>query len=254
MALDVDRESHFLEFPDGTRRRLAVDSAFLHKVQRRHFLLYDALPLVGTLGALALLPFHPIGAVEISLAVVMWLLTGVGITVGFHRLFAHRSFKTTSAVRVALTIFGCMAGRGPMISWAAMHRRHHERADREGDMHSPNMHGTRFGDRVRGFVHAHLTWMAKHEYPNVNHYVPDLIGDKPVLRANRRYGTWVVLGLVGPAVVGGLLTQSLMGALTTFLWAGVVRMFVVEQSMSALNSFLHVMGRRRFHLGRDNSR
>jgi stearoyl-CoA desaturase (delta-9 desaturase) len=250
----VHEDGQFLEFPDGTRRRLAVDSAYLHRIQRRHFLLYDVAPLLGAIVAVGLLPVLPIGAVDVGVFVLMWLVTGVGITVGFHRLFAHRAFKTNSAVRVALTIFGCMAARGPMISWAAMHRRHHERADREGDMHSPNLHGAGPWARLRGFGHAHLTWMARHAYPNVVHYVPDLFADKPVLRANRRYTTWVVLGLAIPAALGGVLTMTWAGALTGLLWGGLVRMLVVEQSMSALNSFLHVLGARPFPLGRDNSR
>jgi stearoyl-CoA desaturase (delta-9 desaturase) len=144
-----------------------------------------------------------------------------------------------------------MAARGPMISWTAMHRRHHERADHPGDMHSPNMHGQTPYGRLRGWLHAHITWMIKHEYPNVVHYVPDLLADKPVVKADRMYHVWIVLGLALPAALGGALTQSWMGALTGFLWGGVVRLFVVEQSVSALNSFLHMFGMRPFKM-RDN--
>jgi len=187
------------------RDRTAVNSPFLHKLQRRHFMLFDVLPVLGTAIAIALLPVYPIGAVEIGLFTVLWLLTGFGLTVGFHRLFTHRAFKANTPVRVGLTILGCMAARGPMISWTAMHRRHHERADHAGDMHSPNMHGRHLMGRLRGWLHAHVTWMYRHEYPNVVRYVPDLLADKPVVKADRRYYTWIALGLAAPAVLGGLL-------------------------------------------------
>ena len=235
------------------RDRTAISNPYLHKKQQRHFVLYEVLPLVGTIFALALLPFHPIGWVEMGLFTAFWFLTGFGLTVGFHRLFTHRAFKANTAVRVALTIFGDMAARGPMISWTAMHRRHHQRADHEGDMHSPNLHGQGFAARLRGWLHAHCTWMYRHEYPNIVHYVPDLLADKPVVKADRRYHRWIVLGLLLPAALGGLLTESWMGVLTGFLWGGVVRMFVVAQLVSALNSFLHIFGSRPFPMRDNNS-
>jgi stearoyl-CoA desaturase (delta-9 desaturase) len=155
---------------------------------------------------------------------------------------------------VILLVMGSMAGRGPMLSWVAMHRRHHELSDHEGDLHSPNLHGTTLLGRSRGWLHAHLTWMIEHDYPNVAHYVPDLMTQPTLVAANRHYYAWVALGLLAPALIGGLATQSLMGAATGFLWGGVVRLFVVEQSMSAVNSLLHMFGARRFATRDDNSR
>jgi stearoyl-CoA desaturase (delta-9 desaturase) len=119
-----------------------IRNRHLHKLQRRHFIIFDILPVVGTLVALGLLFYRPIGAVDISLFFAMWLLTGFGLTVGYHRLFTHRAFSTGTGVSCALIILGSMAGRGPMLSWVAMHRRHHELSDHEGDLHSPNLHGT----------------------------------------------------------------------------------------------------------------
>ena len=235
----------------GLKDRTAISSPFLHRLQRRHFMLFDVLPAVGTAVAVALLLVQPIGAMEVGLLVAMWLATGFGLTVGFHRIFTHRAFKANTPVRVVLTILGCMAARGPMISWTAMHRRHHERADHPGDMHSPNMHGQHLAGRMRGWFHAHCTWMYRHEYPNVVHYVPDLLADKPVLKADRRYHTWIILGLLLPAALGGAITGTWMGVLTGFLWGGVVRLFAVAQIVSALNSFLHLFGTRPFPM-RDN--
>src|SRR5262245_24989851 len=216
-----------------------IRSRHLHKMQRRHFIIFDILPLLGTLVALGLLAYRPIGAMEVGLCFGMWLWTGLGLTVGYHRLFTHRAFSTSVAVSALLIVMGSMAGRGPMLSWAAMHRRHHELSDHEGDLHSPNLHGNSFAGRLRGFLHAHLTWMIEHDYPNVAHYVPDLIAERTLVKVNSHYYTWVVLGLVLPAVIGGLVSFSLWGVVTGFLWGGVVRMFVVEQTMSAINSVMH---------------
>jgi stearoyl-CoA desaturase (delta-9 desaturase) len=231
-----------------------IRSRHLHKLQRRHFIFFDVLPFLGTLVALGLLLYRPIGAVAISLFFSMWLLTGLGLTVGYHRLFTHRAFSTGVVTSCAFIIMGSMAARGPMLSWVAMHRRHHELSDHEGDLHSPNLHGTTPLGRLLGFLHAHLTWMIEHDYPNVAHYVPDLMAQRTLVAVNRHYHAWVLLGLLAPAVIGGAVTGTWWGAFSGFLWGGIVRMFVVEQSMSAINSVMHRFGARRFATRDDNSR
>jgi stearoyl-CoA desaturase (Delta-9 desaturase) len=236
------------------RDRSAISSPYLHAAQRRHFFLFDVVPAALTLAAVALLFVHPLSKTDIVLFWVMWLGTGLGLTVGFHRLFSHRAFAAGPAVSVALLILGSMAARGPMISWVATHRLHHECSDREGDLHSPNMHGASLMQRLRGWLHAHWTWMMHHDYPNVARYTPDLLRDPVLVHANRHYLVWVTLGLLFPAILGGVFTKSLIGILTGFLWGGAVRMFVVEQSMSAINSFTHLLGSRPFHMPDDNSR
>ncbi len=236
------------------RDHRVIRSRHLHKLQRRHFIIFDILPFIGTLVALGLLFYRPIGVVEISLFFAMWLLTGFGLTVGYHRLFTHRAFSTGTGVSCALIILGSMAGRGPMLSWVAMHRRHHELSDHEGDLHSPNLHGATMFGRLTGFLHAHLTWMIEHDYPNVAHYVPDLMAERTLVAVNRYYYSWVLLGLGIPAAIGGLVTASWWGAVTGLLWGGIVRMFVVEQTMSAINSVMHTFGTRPFATRDDNSR
>src|SRR3954452_20437614 len=101
-----------------------IKSRHLHRLQRRHFILFDVLPFLGTLIAFGLLFYRPIGALEISLFSGMWLITGLGLTVGYHRLFTHRAFTTGTVMSCIFIIMGSMAGRGPMLSWVAMHRRH----------------------------------------------------------------------------------------------------------------------------------
>jgi stearoyl-CoA desaturase (delta-9 desaturase) len=178
----------------------------------------------------------------------------LGLTVGYHRLFAHRSFAAAAPVAAALVILGSMAARGPMISWVAIHRRHHRFADHDGDTHSPNLHGAAPRGTLRGWLHAHVTWMIRHDYPNPRHYVPDLLAEPGLVRISRLYYIWVTLGLIIPATIGVGLGGGLSGLVDGFLWGGVVRLFVVEHSMSGVNSFLHLFGSRPFDTIADNSR
>ena len=239
---------------EPTRRGSALtaktfSSPAFHRAQRTHFLLFDVLPAIGTVAAFALVPWLPPRPIDLVLFFVFWLVTGLGLTVGFHRLFAHRAFATRPAVAIALLVAGSMAARGAMISWVAIHRRHHECVDGEGDLHSPN--APRGG--WRGLLHAHLTWMMRHDYPNVMVYAPDLTRQPALQRWGRHYHRWIVLGLVLPAAIGFAWDGTAAGALTGFLWGGVVRMFVVEHAISLINSVCHRFGRQP-HAGRDNSR
>lgn len=229
-------------------RTTAFRSPAFHRLQLRHFVLFDIIPALVTAGAVAALPWRPPSALDLVSLAALWLVTGLGLTVGFHRYFSHRSFEADRPVAVALLIMGSMAARGPMVSWAAMHRRHHERSDREGDLHSPHSPGGRWG-----WLHAHMGWMVKHDYPNVAHYTPDLLRDAPLMRANRLYRLWVALGLAAPALLGGLATGTWDGALSGLVWGGFVRIFLVEQTMSAINSLCHMFGQRP-HATRDHSR
>lgn len=221
-------------------------------MQRRHFLLYDVLPVFGTIAALVLAMHHPVTGLDLGLFAVLWLLTGIGLTAGYHRLFAHRSYRASPGLRVALAVLGSAAAQGTVLSWAAVHRRHHECSDRPGDIHSPNLHGKTLAGRIRGFFHAHYTWMIRHEYPKLSRYTPDLLKDELLLKTARRYRLWIGLGLALPAAIGGLLSMSWIGALTGFLWGGIVRIFVVGNSMWAINSFTHTMGWKAFPIPRNN--
>lgn len=247
-----------VEFPEDAHaepgpRRKAISSPYLHRLQRRHFLLFDILPIAGTGAALAFLLVRPIGVTEVVLLLSMWLATGLGVTVGYHRLFTHRTFKAARPVAIVLAILGSMAGQGGVVSWVALHRRHHEYSDREGDPHSPNLSGGGLRGRLRGLAHSHFLWMRRHEYPNVVHYAPDLLKDRPLVVVSRYYYHWVVLGLFLPALIGGLVSLSWTGALSGLFWGGLVRIFVLEHIVWAINSFLHMFGTRPY-ASRENSR
>ena len=196
--------------------------------------------------ALPLMPYLPFGQFELFLFVLFWLITGFGVSSGYHRLFTHRSYQSHDAVQIILAICGAMAGQGGVISWSALHRRHHELSDKPGDPHSPNLHGTNWRDRLRGLAHSHVTWMYKHEYPSVVHYVPDLIKNKNIVRVDRYYYLWASLGLVLPTLLGGLYHWSLAGALAGFIWGGVFRILWGGHTIWSINSFLHCFGMSRF--------
>ncbi|GAA5060460.1 acyl-CoA desaturase [Nocardia callitridis] len=233
-------------------RRKTIDSPYIHRLQRRHFLLFDILPILGTVAAVAFLAVRPFGVTDFALLFGMWLITGLGVTVGYHRLFTHRTFKARPWVTWVLAVTGSMAGQGPVVSWVALHRRHHEYSDREGDPHSPNLSGQGWRGRLRGLAHSHFLWMRRHEYPNVVHYAPDLIKDRALVRISRLYYYWVLLGLALPAVLGGVLTMSWTAAVSGLLWGGLVRIFVLEHIVWAINSFLHMFGTRPYE-SRENS-
>ncbi|MCU1639887.1 MAG: acyl-CoA desaturase [Nocardia sp.] len=235
-----------------TPRRKTISNPYIHRLQRRHFLLFDVLPIVGTIAAFAFLAVRPFGVAEFALLFAMWLVTGLGVTVGYHRLFTHRTFKATPRVAALLAILGSMAGQGGVVSWVALHRRHHEFSDREGDPHSPNLSGGGFTGAVRGLAHSHFLWMRRHEYPNIVHYAPDLIKDRKLVRVARLYYYWVALGLLIPTVIGGLVTMSWTGAVSGLLWGGFVRIFLLEHIVWAINSLLHMFGTRPYE-SRENS-
>lgn len=234
-------------------RRKVISNPYLHRLQRRHFLLFDVLPIVGTAGAFAFLAVRPFGVTELVLLLSLWLLTGLGVTVGYHRLFTHRTFKAAPAVVAVLAVLGSMAGQGGVISWVALHRRHHENSDREGDPHSPNLSGGGLKGALRGLAHSHFLWMRRHEYPNIAHYAPDLLKNRMLVRVARYYHYWVVLGLAIPTLIAGLVEWSWLGALSGLFWGGFVRIFVLEHIVWAINSFLHMFGTRPYD-SRENSR
>ncbi|MBW4696819.1 MAG: acyl-CoA desaturase [Aphanocapsa lilacina HA4352-LM1] len=229
-----------------TRRRDVLDDPYIHRYQRRHFFFFDILPAIGTVAAVALSWVWPPGPIEGSLLLGLWLVTGFGVTVGYHRLFTHRSFSAAPWVQALLAVSGSMAGQGSVISWVALHRRHHELSDQPGDPHSPNLHGRDPVGRLRGLLHAHLLWMRQHEYPNVVCYASDLLRDRSLLQVNGLYLWWVLLGLAIPSLVGWWLHGHVAGLLLGFLWGGAVRMFVLGNIIWSINSFLHSFGPRLF--------
>ncbi len=177
---------------------------------------------------------------------IMYMLTGLGVTVGFHRLFTHRSFKTSPALRGVFAVMGSAAIEGPVISWVADHRKHHAFSDREGDPHSPHVdHGVGWRGALRGLAHAHVGWLFIHtQRGSRERYAPDLIADPVVSFVDRTFFVWTAAGLAAAFGLGYLIGGSLRAGLTGLLWGGAVRMLVLHHMTYSINSLCHFFGRR----------
>jgi stearoyl-CoA desaturase (delta-9 desaturase) len=175
-------------------------------------------------------------------------LTGLGVTVGFHRLFTHRSFKTTRPLRTLFAILGSAAVEGPVIEWVAYHRRHHAFSDQDGDPHSPHVgHGSGIKGALRGLFHAHVGWVVFSDEPaNEERYAPDLLKDPALRIIDRTFILWVVAGLAFAFGLGVALTGTIAGGLTGLLWGGAVRILVVHHITFSINSLCHFFGKRAF--------
>jgi stearoyl-CoA desaturase (Delta-9 desaturase) len=205
------------------------------------------LPVAGLALAVVLLWNRFVGAGALAIMAVMYLLTGIGVTVGLHRLLAHRSFEAAPAVRGTLAVLGTMAMQGPVIRWVTNHRKHHVYTDEEGDPHSPHLTGRRgVLGAVVGLWHSHVGWIFKRERAPYERYARDLVKDPVILFVGRTALLWVALGLALPAAAGFLFTGTLAGAGIALLWGGAVRIFLVHHMTFAINSLCHFVGRRLF--------
>jgi stearoyl-CoA desaturase (delta-9 desaturase) len=207
------------------------------------------LPLLGSAAAITDAARHGVTAPDAVLLCAMYVACAFGTELGFHRLLSHRSFKATTPVLVALGVLGSMAAQGPPLFWAAVHRQHHARADRRGDPHSPYArHGWHHAS-LRGLVHAHLGWLFIPEEATFEPHINDLLKDRRILRLNRLYPLWVVLGIALPAAVGLCHSGSLEGAIRGALWGGFFRITAWQQVTWSVNSIGHVFGARPFATG-----
>ena len=185
---------------------------------------------------------------DVVVFAVLYVLTGFGVTVGFHRLFTHRSFKARPAVRAILAVFGSAAIEGPVISWVADHRKHHAFSDRPGDPHSPHVnHGVGWSGALRGLLHAHVGWLFRHDQRGARaRYAPDLLADPVIRFVDRTFVFWAVSGLALAFVLGAVIGGSVAAGLTALLWGGAVRLLVLHHLTYSINSICHVFGRRTF--------
>jgi stearoyl-CoA desaturase (delta-9 desaturase) len=192
---------------------------------------------------------------DVIVFAIMYVLTGLGITVGFHRHLTHRSFKTSRALRGTLAVLGSAAIEGPVISWVSDHRKHHVFSDQEGDPHSPHVgHGGGLRGALRGLMHAHVGWLFVHTDRGAkSRYAPDLQADRTIQFVNRTFLLWVAVGLAAPFGLGVAIGGDVTAGLTGLLWGGAVRIFFLHHVTYSINSLCHFFGRRRFETG-DESR
>jgi stearoyl-CoA desaturase (delta-9 desaturase) len=228
---------------DGRRGAAATVSVYVFVI----------VPLLALLAAVPAAWGWGLSWVDIAIALPFYVVSGLGITVGFHRYFTHGSFKANRALRVALAISGSLALQGPVIDWVADHRRHHAFSDKEGDPHSPWLFGTGPRALARGFYHSHMGWLFGRDQTNEERFTPDLLADRDIVRVDKLFILWATLSLVLPGVIGGLVTMSWAGALTAFFWGGLVRVALLHHVTWSINSICHMIGEQPFN-SRDHSR
>ncbi len=185
------------------------------------------LPLLATVLAIVLFWQRAVQVSDLVLLAVMYSLVALGVTVGFHRMLTHRSFRANAVVKFVLLVLGSMSLEGPALDWAAIHIKHHAHSDREGDPHSP----------LEGFFHAHIGWMLGDGTIDPNVYCRNLVNDRMVVFVSRTFLLWVVLSLVIPFAIGGW---------TGLLWGGLVRIFLTHHVTWSVNSVCHTFGKREF--------
>ncbi|MFI9559205.1 acyl-CoA desaturase [Nonomuraea endophytica] len=213
---------------------------------------------VGLTATIVVLPFialvvaifaawgQGIALTDLLLAAIFYVVTGLGVTVGFHRLLTHGSFTARPWLRVVLAVAGSMGFQGNVIDWVAVHRRHHAFTDQPGDPHSPYRYGTGLRGQLRGLAHAHLGWLFSDDRTPIARYAPDLLADRAMSRVARAFPALCALSLTLPFLLGWAISGTLYGALTAFLWAGLIRVALLQHVTWSVNSLCHVIGSRPF--------
>ena len=192
---------------------------------------------------------------QLAIVAFMYLFSGLGVTLGYHRLFTHGSFKAARPVETVLGVMAGTAAEGPLLWWVATHRKHHQHSDREHDPHSPHAalpENPTWMDRVRCFAHAHVGWLIADHRVDIGRYAPDLAADPLMRRISTLFPFWVMLGLAMPAALGWLVGGP-NGALLGFLWGGLTRIALLHHVTWSINSVCHVWGSKPYRSG-DESR
>jgi stearoyl-CoA desaturase (delta-9 desaturase) len=205
------------------------------------------IPFAAFVLAIVLLWQSAVDATDLAILAFMYVLTAIGVTVGYHRLFTHRSFQAVRPVQYVLAVLGSMAAQGPIAHWVADHRKHHAHTDEEGDPHSPHLSGDGVRGVLRGLVHAHFGWLMT-DWGVAEHgkYARDIIEDRGLYRIHQWFVAILVLGLLLPALAAYAIKGTFAGFLTALLWGGFVRVFFVHHVTWSINSVCHFFGRRRF--------
>lgn len=215
----------------GQRVRLALTGAIV------------VAPLAALAAGVWLAWGRAITVTDVLLGLALYAVTGLGVTVGFHRLFTHRSFTARRWLRIVLAVAGSMSFQGSVIDWVAIHRRHHAFTDRPGDPHSYR-YGTGLRGQLRGAAHAHLGWMFGNDPTSTRRYAPDLQADRTMMRVGRAFPALCALSLTLPFVAGWALAGTWHAGVTAFLWAGLIRVALLQHITWSINSLCHMIGTR----------
>jgi stearoyl-CoA desaturase (Delta-9 desaturase) len=203
-------------------------------------------PTLGTAAAVGLALVRGVTAAELVSCAVMYAVTILALTIGFHRYFSHRTFSTSRAVQILFVILGSAGLQGPLIYWVSTHRRHHQFSDTTDDPHSPHFDRNGRLEGLGGFWQGHMGWLFARDISNPIRFAPDIISDRLIFAVQRRYWTWAVLLLALPPAIAYGITRDPWQTLGVFLWAGPVRILLVHHVSWAVGSFSHIWGSRPF--------
>src|SRR5450432_617045 len=236
----------------STAKKMALGGERKSGLEQFALGVFVVVPFLGLLAAVPVFWGWGLGWHDIVIGVVMYAIAGHGITIGYHRLFTHKAFQANRPLRIALAFAGGMAIEGPVVRWVADHRRHHAFSDKEGDPHSPWRFGTSFGALTKGLLFAHVGWIFDPVQTDATRYAPDLIADPDIVAVSRLFWLQVTSSLALPALVGGLWSMSIAGAVTGFFWGALVRISLLHHVTWSVNSICHAVGERPFR-SRDKS-
>jgi stearoyl-CoA desaturase (Delta-9 desaturase) len=225
----------------------AMPAAPFVAAQRRHFVVAVVLPTLLSLVLPwllppALQPWHHAGLAAALLLGMWFLVGGLGVSVGLHRLFSHRSFEAAPPLRVLLGVLGAMAAQGPAVYWVSLHRMHHAASDLAGDPHSPCVSAWPGASRWRAAWQGHVGWVLRHDVPKPTRYARELLADPLLRRLNRAYPLCVVAGVWLPAAVGWAALGGWQGLVFGAYWGGVLRIALGHHIIWAINSWCHLAG------------
>ena len=224
------------------------------RFQRRTTLLITMAPLVGVGLAIWWLWGSGISTLDFGLFLGFYAFTGLGITVGYHRLLTHRAFHARKPAKVALAVAGSMAVEGSAIQWCATHRRHHAYADQFGDPHSPHLaKAPGLKGVLLGLWHAHMGWFLSPERSDPREWTPDLLDDPSMRAVDRNFGWLTLASFLLPPVIAFAITFSFAAAFSAFLWGSLVRIFLLHHVTWSINSICHFYGKEAYQ-ARDESK
>jgi stearoyl-CoA desaturase (Delta-9 desaturase) len=229
--------------------RKAVPDLDEKQMSRAQQILVGVFVFVPMLAFVAAIPFAwgwGLGWHDIVIGAVFYWVSGLGVTVGYHRYFTHMSFKVKSWLRVVLAVAGSLAMEGPVVTWVADHRRHHKYSDKEGDPHSPWKYGDDAKALAKGLLWAHMLWLFDPNQTSQEKFAPDLLADRKIRIVNSWFAGIVAFTLIAPAVIGGFWnatgTWSWHGAIEAFFWASLVRITLLHHVTWSTNSICHTWG------------
>src|SRR3989338_3899091 len=186
------------------------------------------IPFLAIFAAMVLLWKQYVFPLDLVLMVVLYTISVLGVTIGYHRMLTHNGFQAPAWLRMVILLCGCTSFEADPATWAAMHIKHHAHSDDDDDPHSP----------LHGFWHAHVGWLfIDKNYRDAEDFAPQLMKDPVVAYLRKIFYFWALLGLLIPGLIGGW---------TGFLWGGLVRLFLVSHVTYSVNSICHTFGKRHF--------